>query len=223
MLSTPLTLSGSGTQEFAGPNVTFSEGANVNNGTLALVSTAGWASNIVFGGSNSPVLQLSNTAASGWTFAQQITTASTNATVAATGSGLVILTPATGSSSNWGTSVSGGTLQAGNAAAIGSGPLTVNGGLLDLHGFGASVASLGGTGGTVTSKAAGNVTLAVNMPAAASTYSGVLTNGTGTLALNVNAAGAAADACRQQHLRRRTTITAGTLALARPARWAAET
>ena len=194
------------------PQRDFQRRRNVNNGTLALVSAAGWASNIVFGGSNSPVLQLSNTAASGWTFAQQITTASTNATVAATGSGLVILTPATGSSSNWGTSVSGGTLQAGNAAAIGSGPLTVNGGLLDLHGFGASVASLGGTGGTVTSKAAGNVTLAVNMPAAASTYSGVLTNGTGTLALNVGGTGPLTLAGSNTYTGG-TTISSGTLAL----------
>ena len=48
-----------------------------------------------------------------------------------------------------GTTVTAGTLQLGNASAIGTGSLTMNGGTLDLHGFGPTVTSLSGSG-TIT-------------------------------------------------------------------------
>jgi fibronectin-binding autotransporter adhesin len=78
-----------------------------------------------------------------------------------------------------------GTLQLGNAAALG--PATaapiVNGGVLDLHGLSPTIGSLSGAGGTILTSSAGS-TLSVNMPSGATTYNGILANGAGTLSLS---------------------------------------
>ena len=67
-----------------------------------------------------------------------------------------------------GTTLTVGTLKLGNASALGSGPVTVNGGLLDLNGTSVTMGSLGGTGGAIVDLSAGagittlTVTQAVN-------------------------------------------------------------
>ena len=59
--------------------------------------------------------------------------------------------------------------------------------MLDLQGYNLTVGSLGGGGGTLLSNSAGSTpTLTVNMPSGTTTYSGVLANGSGTLALTID-------------------------------------
>jgi len=90
-----------------------------------------------------------------------------------------------------GTTISGGTLQLGNSAALGAatGGLTVNSGVLDVQAYNLTVGSLGGAGGTILNNSSGSATLTVNMPSGATTYSGVLADGLGRLALTKNGAG----------------------------------
>ena len=82
-----------------------------------------------------------------------------------------------------GTTVSAGTLQLNALNALGSGVLTVNGGLVDLHGNDLTFAnnnalpSLSGTGGVITDFSTHpNVTLTVNQ-AVNTTFAGALENG----------------------------------------------
>ena len=85
-----------------------------------------------------------------------------------------------------GTLVAAGTLQLGNAAALGSGaaPLTVDGGALDLAGYSISIEGLGGVGGGITNSAAASVsTLSVNVSSGTIGFAGSLDDGAGTVAL----------------------------------------
>ncbi len=125
-----MTLGGSGTQALSGANITYTGGTSLNNGTLKLTNTSGWASNVTIGASNSPTLQLNtNLAADSWTFSKTITGGSANATVSKTGPGTVILQSTAGANTYTGlTSVTNGTLAYGtNNDQIGTGDVTVNG------------------------------------------------------------------------------------------------
>jgi autotransporter-associated beta strand protein len=78
-----------------------------------------------------------------------------------------------------GTTVSNGTLQLGNASALGTGGLTANAGVLDLNGYSPTVAYLNGSSGTVTNSGtaiSGSATLTVNQ-AIATTFNGTLADG----------------------------------------------
>ena len=81
------------------------------------------------------------------------------------------------------TTVNGGTLQAGATGAFGTGAgaMVVNtGGALDLNGFNLQVGSLSGTGGTITNNnatASDPSVLTVNNLGTATTYAGVIQNG----------------------------------------------
>jgi autotransporter-associated beta strand protein len=91
-----------------------------------------------------------------------------------------------------GTIITGGTLQAANAKALGSAPasLAINAGTLDLDGNSLNVTTLGGSsGGLITSSSNANLTLTVS-GAGNGTYNGVIQNGSGTLSLTKNGAGA---------------------------------
>ena len=79
-----------------------------------------------------------------------------------------------------GTFVESGTLSLGNAAALGIGGLTANGGVVSLAGVSPTLPSLNGLAGTITDSASKPVTLTVS-PNATSTFGGVLQNGAGTL------------------------------------------
>ena len=93
-----------------------------------------------------------------------------------------------------GTTISAGTLQAGNAYSLGNGgPLTINGGLLDLHGNSPVnvFSSLSGTGGVISdySTGGGVSTLSAGL-AGSNTCSGALQNGPGTaVALSLSGTG----------------------------------
>ena len=81
-----------------------------------------------------------------------------------------------------GTTVSAGTLQAGSVTALSaSSAFTVNS-VLDLNGFSNSVGSLAG-GGTVTNSGGTPATLTAGDDGSSTTFSGTLTNGTGSLEL----------------------------------------
>ena len=115
-----------------------------------------------------------------------------------------------------GTTISAGTLQLGNAAALGStsGSLNVNGGALDLNGYSPTVAALsGGSNGLVFSSSPASVTLTSAPATGAATYAGVLSNGNGTLGLTLNGSGGLLALAGLNTYSGSTTITAGTLAL----------
>ena len=141
-----LTKNGSGKQTLSGA-MSYSGTTTINAGTLELLQPSSFASNIVMGAANSPVLQLSSTLVTdSWTLAQQISGGSANARIEKTGAGTLVLSPSAGSSFT-GTS---------------SGALTVSGGTLYLSTAfttapAVSVAAGAHFGGSAT---VGNVTLA---------------------------------------------------------------
>ncbi len=102
-------------------------------------------------------------------------------TLAINGNGRVTIS--TSNSFSGGTTVSSGTLQLGNAAALGTGGLAANSGVLDLGGFSPLVTSFSGASGTVTNSGTGTSVLTVSQTAA-TVFSGTLTDGpTGLVAL----------------------------------------
>jgi fibronectin-binding autotransporter adhesin len=105
------------------------------------------------------------------------------------GAGMLTLTAA--NTYGGGTSVSAGTLQMGNASALGAGgPLTVNGSVLDLKSYSPTVGVLAGSG-TIFSSAAGSTPALTINQNSSTTFSGVLANGNATaLGLTVNGASA---------------------------------
>ena len=105
---------------------------------------------------------------------------------------------------------SGSSLSPGSAVQIASGAT------LDLAGVSSTIPSLansGGSGGTVTSSVSGAVTLTLTPPASTSTtFSGVIQNGSGMLALVVNGPGTQV-LNNAETYSGGTTITSGTLQL----------
>ena len=101
------------------------------------------------------------------------------------GSGVLLLTGSSNSFSGATTVNSGGTLRLGGAGVLpnasGDGTVTVNG-TLDLNGYSPTLAGLAGSG-TVTSSATGSLTLSAGGNNQPSTFSGVIQNGSSTLAL----------------------------------------
>jgi fibronectin-binding autotransporter adhesin len=82
-----------------------------------------------------------------------------------------------------GTKLTSGTLAVGNANALGTGSLAVNGGVLDLNGQALSVGTLSGSsGGLVTSSVAGAASLNVNQTGNAE-FAGSIQNGSGVVGL----------------------------------------
>ena len=82
-----------------------------------------------------------------------------------------------------GSIVGGGTLQIGNANALGTGGLTVNGGTLDLHGNSVNVPAFSGAGGSVTNMASGTSTLTVAAASGTSVYAGNIADEIGAVVL----------------------------------------
>ncbi len=83
-----------------------------------------------------------------------------------------------------GTTLTTGTVQLGNSFALGAGPVTVNGGLLDLHGNNLSITgTFSGTGGTVDNLSASPVNLTIGPTLVSSTYSGVIQNSNGAISI----------------------------------------
>jgi fibronectin-binding autotransporter adhesin len=113
-----------------------------------------------------------------------------------------------------GTQINAGVLALGNGSALGStsGALAVNGGTLDLRGFGLAVGALSGSaGGLITSGSAGAVTFTASS-ASNSTFGGVIENGLGTVGLTKSGAGILTLSGSNTYSGA-TTISAGVLSL----------
>ena len=110
----------------------------------------------------------------------------TQAGLTKAGAGTMALTG--NNSYSGGTTVSLGVLQLGNSAALGTGGLTANGGIVDLAGNSPTVTSLSGSAGTITSST-GSALLTVSQTGA-TTFSGTLQNSAGTLGLYKTGGGA---------------------------------
>ncbi|HEX9048368.1 MAG TPA: autotransporter-associated beta strand repeat-containing protein, partial [Verrucomicrobiae bacterium] len=107
-----------------------------------------------------------------------------------------------------GITVSSGTFKFGNAAAAASGPLTVNGGTLDLNGFNITN-NLNGAGSIDTTAVGGTPTLTVSNTGN-STVSGTIKNSAGTLSL-VKMGPGALTLTGADTYSGTTTVSAGTL------------
>ena len=78
-----------------------------------------------------------------------------------------------------GTTLAAGNLALGNAGALSSGPVSVNGGQLDLAGFSPAISTLNGSGGVITnSGVAATLTVSNN-----GNYAGSINDGAGQIAL----------------------------------------
>ena len=103
----------------------------------------------------------------------------------------------------------GGKLLAGSATAFSAGSALTNNGLVDLRGFSNSIANLGGSG-TVTNSGGSPVVLSVNLNGA-TTFNGLLTEGTSALALRVGGAGTLMLGNANNTYSGNTTVTSATL------------
>ena len=83
------------------------------------------------------------------------------------------------------TAVSAGTLKAGSTSAFGTNSATTlsSAGTIDLAGYSNSIGSLAGSGGTVTDSSATAVTLTTGGNNTATSFAGIIQNGTGTLSI----------------------------------------
>ncbi len=102
------------------------------------------------------------------------------------GSGTLTLTGA--SAYNGATDIAAGTLQAGSASAFTAESAYTVTGTLDLNGFSNTIGSLSGSG-TVTNNGAGPAVLTAGGDNTSTTFSGVLTDGSGSLGLAKSGAG----------------------------------
>jgi len=163
------------------------------------------------GYSGTPTFQLVGGGLTGTTSVTGTTVANTGGGLTKTGAGTLILT---GSNTySGGTTVNNGTLQLGNANALGAttGALAVNAGTLDLHGYNVSVGALSGSAGAlINSAVSGTRTLTSTASSGTSTYAGSIANGTGVIALNKSGAGTLALSGSNSYSGG-TTVNGGTL------------
>ena len=115
---------------------------------------------------------------------------------------------------NGSTSISSGsTIKLGNASGIGSNSAVTINGTLDLGGYSSTVASIVGTTGTITNSSSGTTsTLTAGGDNTSTTYSGLVQNGSGTVALVKSGTGTLTLSNTNTYSGG-TTITAGTLSV----------
>ena len=162
----------------------------VNGGTLDLAAYSPTVGNLsgtglitnINGGASTVSLTVNQSANT--SFIGQIADGATYGVgvIALVKSGSGTLTLANANAYSGGTTVQAGELQLANAAALGTGVLAINGGTLDLGGYGVTVPSFSGSGGLVTNSVAANIALIVSQ-SINTNYSGQLADGGGTLAL----------------------------------------
>jgi autotransporter-associated beta strand protein len=127
------------------------------------------------------------TQAAGGTLVVSGVVSGTGITLNLPGSGIVTLSgPNTYSG---GTTISAGTVNIGNASALGSGGLTISSGTLDLKGFSIALANLSGAGTITNANTVGAATLTVGSDNTSTTFSGTLVDGTGQRIINLTKTG----------------------------------
>ena len=166
--------------------LTIASGAtfDLGGGTQTVASLSGLTgSTIQNSGSSAAVLTLSATGGSAFSglIAGGGGLGSINLVVAGSGS----LNLGGSNSYTGSTQVTGGTLQLGNANAIGTSALAANGGVFDMAGFSITVPSFSGAAGVVTTSVAQPVVLTV-VQSGTTAFGGTLQNGAGTLSLVLN-------------------------------------
>jgi autotransporter-associated beta strand protein len=130
--------------------------------------------------------------------------------VSSTGSGVAILS---GSNTySGGTTLSAGRLALGNANALGTGSLSVNGGQMNIAGYNIGLPSLNGAGGTIT-----NTGTAATLTVQSGSYGGTITDGTGTIALVKSASGVLTLSGTNNYSGGTTVLGGGTLIVTNPA------
>ena len=212
----PLTVTKSGVGKWvlAGTN-SYTGNTYINGGTLAVaaIETAGTSGplgksgDIVFGGgtlqyspanaadysgriANSTSAISIDTNGRAVTFASSIAANNTGGLIVKdTGGTPGSLTLSASNSYSGGTTVASGTLQIGNTNALGTGGLTINDGVLDLHGNSIAVSALGGAGGTIANTVSGTSTLTATIASGTATYAGAIVSGSGAVALHKEGAG----------------------------------
>jgi len=185
-----LTKLGSGALTLSGAN-TYSGATTISAGTLQLGNggtTGSLSTSSAITDNANFTINRSNAVTQGTDFSGSAITGTGSFTQA--GSGTTTLNAI--NTYSGGTTVSAGTLQLSGSGTLGqtSGTLTVNGGTLNLNGTTQTVGNLMGSGGTIVSNAAGTVTLTIgNGNGSGGNYSGVIANGTGTVALTKTGSG----------------------------------
>jgi fibronectin-binding autotransporter adhesin len=174
---------------------TLSIGANSDLGTTGTIALGGGTLNTTATFSMSRNVTLNTgtdtfNVASGTTLTESGLFSGTGALTMATGTGTLNLSDASNTYSG-GTTISAGTLQLGATNAIpggtGKGDVSV-GGTLDLNAFSETINGLTGAG-TVDTVAGGTPTLTIGSNGDGGTFSGVIQNTSGTLALTKTGAG----------------------------------
>lgn len=162
--------------------------ASVSNG-ITVTSTAGTDTIGVTGLTLGKSQTWSNASSNLFTVSSVVSGAATSTlTINSSGTGDILMTGANTYSGP--TIITAGTLQIGNASALGTGSTTINGGALDLNGHALTLRGIAGTGGIITdSLATSTVTLTDTLASGTMTYAGSITNGSGTVALTVSGTG----------------------------------
>jgi autotransporter-associated beta strand protein len=159
-----LVKNGSATQTLVGAGIRPGGTSTVNDGTLKLVDTTGWASNLVFGAADSPVLEFAGSES--YTMSRTITGGSANASLVKSSGGTLTLggaNPFIGS-----IRVDAGTLAAANNQAFGANGTTLTvadgaaldtGGILTNRDYHAIISGSGvGGGGVIVNSTLNNPT-----------------------------------------------------------------
>ncbi len=202
-----LTKAGTDTLTLTGSE-TYTGGTTISAGTLQLGDGASYNGSIAGSATDNACLTFANPNAQ--TYAGTI---SGTGNVTMLGPGVLALTaPNTYSG---GTTVGGGTLQLGNTAALGSTSGTAavsSGATLDLHGYSLGVGALSGAGIIDNLSGASTYTLTVGKGNASGTFSGVIQNTTGAIALSKTGTGTLVLSGSDTYTGG-TTISSGTLQL----------
>ena len=114
-------------------------------------------------------------------------TLSGSGSITKTGAGTFVLSGS--NSHSGGTAVNAGTLQIGNANALGTGALTVNGGTLDLNSNSVTVQAFSGAGGSVTNTAIATSSTLTAIVSGSLTFAGSLVDGAGSVTLTKSGSG----------------------------------
>ena len=176
---TNLTIGGSGTLTL--------EGVATGNG-IVINSTAGTdvisTTGIALGGPQT----WSNNSSNLLTISSVVSGAAANTlTINSSGTGAILLNAA--DTYSGGTILANGTLQIGNATALGTGVTTINGGTLDLNGHALTLRGIAGSGGTIADSSTTASILTDTFASGTMTYAGSITNGAGSVGLNLTGAG----------------------------------